>query len=214
MGKKDKIKILQWCNRHCCSCEEECGNDIIIHHIVPKSKGGTDDIDNLIPLCFKCHSKLTKYNKDHPLGVNYTEKEIKDRREQIYEKYTRHLIPTIGFTYSQQFREFPEVGTLITNHSNFPARFYVVAETILEGKNLGAFGTPYYDGKIPLEFPPAPYTLIGGYYIQGEAANSNKHLEIKVTITIIDELERKHKLNCGSFRYIRDKNLWNLEPKI
>ena len=40
----------------CCSC----GYDLIvhIHHIIPKSKGGTNNIDNLIGLCPNCHYLL------------------------------------------------------------------------------------------------------------------------------------------------------------
>ena len=35
-----------------------------VHHILPKSLGGTDDEDNLVPLCFDCHEKI------HASGAN------------------------------------------------------------------------------------------------------------------------------------------------
>jgi len=28
------------------------------HHIIPRSVGGKDDENNLIPLCYKCHGKI------------------------------------------------------------------------------------------------------------------------------------------------------------
>ena len=38
---------------------EKCGQVAVdIHHKKYKSQGGTDDIDNLIALCRKCHSDI------------------------------------------------------------------------------------------------------------------------------------------------------------
>ena len=37
-----------------------CGgtNKIEIHHKLPKSEGGTDTLENLIPLCLACHDYI------------------------------------------------------------------------------------------------------------------------------------------------------------
>ena len=41
----------------CITCKKE--NTIThLHHIVPKSKGGTDESSNLIKLCLDCHGKV------------------------------------------------------------------------------------------------------------------------------------------------------------
>lgn len=42
----------------CCNCETECGNNIIFHHVIPISIGGTENDSNLVPLCKNCHTKL------------------------------------------------------------------------------------------------------------------------------------------------------------
>ena len=44
--------------RKCC---ELCGSQrgLELHHIIPKSLGGTDELENLILICRKCHSLLT-----------------------------------------------------------------------------------------------------------------------------------------------------------
>jgi hypothetical protein len=34
-----------------------------VHHIIPRREGGTDDLDNLIVLCRKCHSKTPSYGR-------------------------------------------------------------------------------------------------------------------------------------------------------
>jgi len=46
----------------CYMCEEEI--KIHIHHIIPLSAGGTNHIDNLIPLCPKCHGKAESYIRE------------------------------------------------------------------------------------------------------------------------------------------------------
>lgn len=96
---EDKIKILLWCERHCCLCEKSCDTNIIIHHIEqdesPREK--LSDIDNAIPLCYDCHGRIRSYNPKHAVGTAYRIREIKTRRDQIYEKYTRHLVPITHF---------------------------------------------------------------------------------------------------------------------
>jgi 5-methylcytosine-specific restriction endonuclease McrA len=88
-----KLKCLLWSDRHCCLCEKNCDTDIEIAHII---ENDNVDMDNAIPLCFDCHSKIGKYNPKHPLGTKYKEAELKTRREQVYEKYTKHLVPPIN----------------------------------------------------------------------------------------------------------------------
>ena len=89
-----KLKCLLWSSRHCCACDTACGLDIEIAHIDPK---GGEDFDNAIPVCYYCHAQIGRYNKEHPRGNKYRIKELKKRREQIYEKYTRHLVPPLLF---------------------------------------------------------------------------------------------------------------------
>jgi hypothetical protein len=50
----------------CCSCgrsSKEEGITLEVDHILPRSKGGTDDLDNLQTLCKKCN--IGKSNKDN-----------------------------------------------------------------------------------------------------------------------------------------------------
>ena len=44
----------------------ECGSQycLEIHHVIPKSKGGTDSINNLKLLCLHCHKKVHKNYKE------------------------------------------------------------------------------------------------------------------------------------------------------
>lgn len=58
--------VLARDNWTCCSCgrsSKEEGITLEVDHIIPRSKGGTDDLDNLQTLCKKCN--VGKSNKDN-----------------------------------------------------------------------------------------------------------------------------------------------------
>jgi 5-methylcytosine-specific restriction endonuclease McrA len=62
--KKYEIKISQNICRHCYF-------NFNIHHIIPKSSGGKDIIDNLSLLHKICHRQLHfSYNETWKLGIN------------------------------------------------------------------------------------------------------------------------------------------------
>jgi hypothetical protein len=47
-----KFEVKKKAHQSCCICKSI---GIEIHHIVPQSEGGSDDIDNAAPLCPNCH---------------------------------------------------------------------------------------------------------------------------------------------------------------
>jgi len=212
----DKLKCLLWSDRHCCLCDKACGPDIEIHHIDPK---GGIDIDNAIPLCYDCHAKILAYNRLHPRGTRYRPTELKVRREQIYEKYTRHLVPPIHFEvtqnvrYSELKRKLPDVGFNIAHFGDsHPVRVKVEARVKLGEKDLGLL-KGHYGGEKLWNLNPR-FTIFGHTSIPKEAAESNERLEIDVTVTIIDEYGREHLLLPMGYVYMRDHNSWFLEPSV
>lgn len=66
VSKATKRKVDEFWNNQCAIC----GNKDFLeyHHLTEKSKGGTDDYDNLILLCACCHATIhgRKYNPDKP----------------------------------------------------------------------------------------------------------------------------------------------------
>lgn len=81
-----KEQALVSCARHCCICHRFVGLKIECHHIVHKSKGGEDTIENCIPLCFDCHADMISYDNKHPKGTKYSQTEIKSHRDNWYKK--------------------------------------------------------------------------------------------------------------------------------
>lgn len=82
LSSRTVSKILYRANCSCSICgwnESSCD----IHHIIPKSKGGTNDADNLIIVCPNCHRVIhttNKYNKEYlqSLSVSKTFTNWKD----------------------------------------------------------------------------------------------------------------------------------------
>lgn len=216
--EEDKIKMLLWSDRHCCLCKKICGTNIEIAHI-EKSTG--NNIDNGIPLCFECHSEIGRYNKEHPKGNKYKSKELKARREQVYEEYTRHLVPPIHFLLNQtradgkSKHKIPFVGFQLQHVSDsLPVSVRVEAKIILDGKDLGLVNDPsgYYTGKAKWNINPR--TLVwGGLSIPKENFEGDKELKLEIRVTVVDQFEREHKLLPQCFRYIKEGDFWNLEPR-
>lgn len=86
MGFPQNVKeeALVLCARHCCLCHLPKGLKMEVHHIKQHSEGGTDTLDNAIPLCFECHADMRSYDHDHPKGLKYSRTELIRRRDDWY----------------------------------------------------------------------------------------------------------------------------------
>lgn len=71
-------------------CHRFCGVKMELHHIEYKSDGGSDKIENAIPLCFECHAEVNYYNDDHPRGRKFTEEELLAHKKQWLEVCANH----------------------------------------------------------------------------------------------------------------------------
>jgi len=63
--RRTRKRALQEHNHQCAFCNisddehrEEHGRGLDVHHIVPRSAGGSDNVSNLIPVCRSCHSQI------------------------------------------------------------------------------------------------------------------------------------------------------------
>lgn len=82
--KKETDQLLVDCGRRCCICEQL--HTVQVHHIKPKEKGGTDDIENGIPLCPNCHDAVHTGYSSGKITKIYTEAELKLHRQRTIEK--------------------------------------------------------------------------------------------------------------------------------
>lgn len=220
----DKLKMILWCNRHCCICDKSCGLDIEIAHIIDKSDESISDsiksdIDNGIPVCFDCHGKIGRYREGHNIGTKLKGDELKARREQIYEKYTRHLIPPLNYRiYQDQYFIFPNVGFTIKHAgTTYPVKILVKIEIFLGVESLKYAETPnkLYCGGTWWNLNPQEG--VNGWFPLDQHLSliekrSGEDLEVRINIKIKDFYGRIHETLSVGYVYMRDKKDWFLEP--
>lgn len=64
--------------------EDEYDRDLDIHHILPSLKGGTDKVENLIPVCIQCHRRLESTQGDALARI--ADKQVEERLTPLRER--------------------------------------------------------------------------------------------------------------------------------
>jgi 5-methylcytosine-specific restriction endonuclease McrA len=75
-----RSKILLRDNFKC----QECGyyKHLEVHHIIPRSKGGSDDPENLVTLCQRCHDKKHGREYRETNGFKHNKRNHRKKRKQ------------------------------------------------------------------------------------------------------------------------------------
>jgi hypothetical protein len=208
-----RTRVLLWSDRHCCLCKKPCGTNIEVAHIVPEAEGGGDDLDNAIPLCFECHSKIGHYNPNHPKGTKIKADEIKKHREQIYDEFTQHLVPPISYRLTQSGRKLPDVGFEIAHCSNsLPVRARVKVEGLSSNNTpLFKIKAGYYSGKKEWNLRPS-HKIRGHFALPPKYAGNSPDIVCRIDVIIIDQYEREHEQLPVHYRYSHERDDWVLEP--
>ncbi len=202
-----KTKVLLWCDRHCCVCKKACGVNIEVNHIVPEADGGPSDLDNAIPVCMDCHSNIGYYNNSHPKGNKYKVEELKTRREQVYEEFTRHLVPPIHYTITnilgpKKKRKFPDVGFELSHFGDsLPVKIKSVVDVFTDkGKAIQLSG--HYGGETLWNLNPR--FSCSGHFDLPEAVRKQDRIRLRVSVTIVDQYDREHSHLPLHWIYVRN----------
>lgn len=211
----DKIKALLWCARHCCLCGKAAGVSIEVAHL----KLGDSSFDNAIPLCFDCHGATGHYSRDHPRGVKYRVRELKPRREQIYELHTRHLVPPVEYRLDQQVgdqapRPLPDVGFVISNIGGIYPIQARVRVTLVQGSRRLQVASAHYGGGSLWNLNPG-FRVHGHFQLPDTFDAKGKPLRARVDVTLIDIYARGHVLlPVGFVHTLGGPSNWYLEPSM
>jgi len=232
MGKIERIpvpeeiraKLFLWCARHCCFCGKACTINIEIHHI--DGDASNNDEDNLIPVCFDCHGELTHYNPKHPKGSKYRYLEIKTRREQIYELYTLQYLRQVNIKISKYLhhvqdstrqpiiRPWGDVScTVRTLSQDISVKLRLRIEPYHSNTHLEVDFDDLYDGNALWHLNPSQ--IIFGHFKLPISADSNSfYFRVEIFWSIVDVLERKHRMLPFSYVWDNPDRDWWFDPRI
>jgi len=79
-------QIRQWVlirdNHICYRCGQKGGRNLTVHHIIPRTEGGTYEMDNLITLCSTCHDfvELAGLRSLVEIAASMTEEERQQKK--------------------------------------------------------------------------------------------------------------------------------------
>jgi hypothetical protein len=75
-------QLLADCKRHCCVCFRWCGSRMHLHHIHPRADGGSDAIENAIPVCLDCHAEIESRSN---MGRRFSRAELHEHKHRWLE---------------------------------------------------------------------------------------------------------------------------------
>ena len=169
---KVREEALVRSKRCCCVCQEFAGRATNIHHIEPDAGGGSDEIENAIVLCLRCHSEAGHYNAAHPIGNKYSPSELLRHRDDWWQwcksnpatippKYPIQITPVSLTLHPGKWTSKTEV--IVSNTSSTPWFQVWIKATILAEEPLGQL----IDLKPCIAEHPLSVTC-GGMTVSGE----------------------------------------------
>lgn len=174
-------------DRRCCLCKKSCGVNIEVHHIDPEADGGSNELDNAMPLCFECHGAVSHYNAQHPVGTKYKQRELRERRNQVYREFTRHLVPRVFYNVTQELplgrrRSFPDVGFMLDHQGDsLPVLVRTEVGVVLEDGRVELIPRHYAGERL---WNLNPGFLVSGHF-QIPKPHDSKDTRLRVVVTVI-----------------------------
>lgn len=222
--EETQAKLFLWCARHCCFCGKTCTTNIEIHHI--DGDRSNNDEDNLIPVCFDCHGELGRYNADHPKGTKYRFLEIKRRREQIYELYTRKYLRPVDIVISNWMHHVRDVEgkpkkrewgdfscTVRTLSPDIPVKLHLCIKPYQDKTPLETTLGDLYSGGALWNLNPSQ-TVFGHFELPIKKGQEPFLVRVEIFWSIIDVLDRTHEMLPFSYVWDDPEGDWWYDPRV
>lgn len=219
-----RTRLFLWCARHCCFCGKSCTTNIEIHHIDRDSSN--NDLDNLIPVCFDCHGELVHYSPEHPKGSKYRDREIKTRREQIYELHTRQYLRPVDIKISRFMhhatdpngklieREWGDTScTVRTLSQDIPLQVRLKVVPYQNRESLDVEFGEHYSGEALWNLNPSQ-VVFGHFSLPITEESDPFDFRVEIFWSIVDVLEREHSMLPFSYVWNDPKGDWWFDPRV
>jgi hypothetical protein len=151
----------------------------------------------------------------HPRGRRYSLKEIKARRDQVYDEQTSHLVPPVSYALTQEGYVLPDVGFRVRNLGDrYPAKAHITI-VLAQGACRRPVPSGHYNGEHTWNLNPRQgfgghFGLPSDFRIDG-----GERIRAKVTVTITDIYDREHQLlPVGYIHGLRLGDDWYAEPSM
>ncbi len=138
------------------------------------------------------------------------------RREQVYEEFTRHLVPPIDYELTQALpggasRQFPDVGFAIRHlGDSLPVKVRVRVESENGDEQL-ELSSGYYTGHKVWNLNPR-FGVLGHFQLPSAFVDRPTALTLRLVVSVIDQYDREHHHLPVGYTYVREGNSWFLEP--
>ena len=125
---KTFISIQQ--KNKCARCRKEITiKQLTLHHIIKRSMGGTNDIENIIGLCGRCHNIIEPLDLDRDDITNYHKRRKKKNKSTDNDW---HLWVYGGYSKYNNTEEYPKEETTQYNDDTEQTEYKYPAEIILQ----------------------------------------------------------------------------------
>ena len=155
-------KMMVKCARRCCICRRFRPTKLQVHHIVERNQGGTDDEDNLIVVCFSCH---TDVHTKAPFARRFSEEELKGHRDALVTMVEQGMLPLddaddpdkVIAKLVRTLRTSPETDVMLMPEAVELLLSAVLGETKRQGlifASMSNVGLRLHAGSHPVFFTP------------------------------------------------------------
>src|SRR5262245_26748831 len=151
---QDRVNAMMVkCGRRCCICRRFRPTRLQVHHIVERSRGGTDDEDNLIVICMTCHSDV---HSQVPFMRRFTVEEQKGHRDALVKQVADGVLPAV---------DTDDTDEVLARIAGLQKPKSVTGELMEEGIEVlvgAATGTAHRQGSLMLSLSTEGFSIMYG----------------------------------------------------